>query len=70
MLDLLRLTPMTEEQALYVNTMQGSAESLLACLNDILDFSKVRGAASVDSRLTRCAAWHVKIRTVSLKENG
>ncbi|GAQ78570.1 histidine kinase [Klebsormidium nitens] len=41
MLDLLRLTPMTEEQSLYVTTMQGSAESLLACLNDILDFSKI-----------------------------
>lgn len=43
MLDLLRLTPMTEEQCLYVTTMQSSAESLLACLNDILDFSKVSG---------------------------
>jgi signal transduction histidine kinase len=32
---------MTEEQCLYVTTMQSSAESLLACLNDILDFSKV-----------------------------
>jgi signal transduction histidine kinase len=41
MLDLLRLTPMTEIQSLYVTTMQTSAESLLGCLNDILDFSKV-----------------------------
>ncbi|GAQ89700.1 sensory histidine protein kinase [Klebsormidium nitens] len=41
MLDLLRLTPMTEVQSLYVSTMQSSAESLLGCLNDILDFSKI-----------------------------
>lgn len=46
MLDLLRLTPMTEIQSLYVTTMQTSAESLLGCLNDILDFSKVISAAS------------------------
>ncbi len=34
-------TPLNAEQREYLDTVKGSAESLLAILNDILDFSKV-----------------------------
>ncbi|BBN01977.1 protein MpKAI2A [Marchantia polymorpha subsp. ruderalis] len=42
MLDLLRLTSLTEEQARFVRVMQGSAEGLMQVLNEILDFSKIQ----------------------------
>lgn len=38
---LLRDTALDQEQSEYVNTVQSSAESLLAILNDILDLSKI-----------------------------
>jgi PAS domain S-box-containing protein len=41
MLDVLRDTNLTHEQADFVNTAASSAESLLTILNDILDFSKL-----------------------------
>eukprot|EP00271_Cylindrocystis_brebissonii_P010191 TRINITY_DN26300_c0_g1_i1.p1 TRINITY_DN26300_c0_g1~~TRINITY_DN26300_c0_g1_i1.p1 ORF type:complete len:1584 (+),score=282.14 TRINITY_DN26300_c0_g1_i1:688-5439(+) len=41
MLDLLRLTKLSGEQAGFVRVMQGSAEGLLQVLNEILDFSKI-----------------------------
>lgn len=42
MLDLLRLTPLTPEQAGFVRVMQGSAEGLMQVLNEILDFSRIQ----------------------------
>ncbi|MDQ6929855.1 MAG: PAS domain S-box protein, partial [Candidatus Eremiobacteraeota bacterium] len=39
--ELLLSTPMSEEQREYANTVNTSAESLLAVINDILDFSKL-----------------------------
>ena len=42
MLDLLRLTALTPEQAGLVRVMQGSAEGLMQVLNEILDFSKIQ----------------------------
>lgn len=42
MLDLLRLTALTPEQAGFVRVMQGSAEGLMQVLNEILDFSKIQ----------------------------
>lgn len=41
MTDLLRESPLTPEQALYVNTIKSSGEGLLHMLNDILDYSKL-----------------------------
>jgi signal transduction histidine kinase len=38
---LMLLSPLTEEQRLYAETVQSSAESLLGILNDILDMSKL-----------------------------
>ncbi|KAL2643698.1 hypothetical protein R1flu_011285 [Riccia fluitans] len=42
MLDLLRLTSLTEEQARFMRVMQGSAEGLMQVLNEILDFSTIQ----------------------------
>ncbi|WP_432734810.1 two-component regulator propeller domain-containing protein [Maridesulfovibrio sp. FT414] len=39
--DLLKNTPMSEEQAEYVNIFESSGEILLSIINDILDFSKI-----------------------------
>jgi len=41
MVELLLSTPMSSQQARIADTIQRSAESLLAIINDILDFSKV-----------------------------
>ena len=41
MMQLLRLTGLTDQQADYLNHLETSAQSLLAILNDILDLAKV-----------------------------
>ncbi|MEI6558725.1 MAG: ATP-binding protein [Rhodospirillaceae bacterium] len=41
MVDLLRRTELTEEQAGYVRTLASSTQTLLTVLNDILDLSKI-----------------------------
>jgi signal transduction histidine kinase/ActR/RegA family two-component response regulator len=41
MIELLRMTPLDERQRRYSDTLQLSANGLMAVLNDILDFSKV-----------------------------
>ncbi len=41
MLQLLGDTPLSDEQAEYLATLQGSAATLLKVINDILDFSKI-----------------------------
>lgn len=40
-LDLLKTTPLTDEQADYVNLIADSSQSLLSILNDVLDYSKI-----------------------------
>ena len=50
MLELLRRTPLDEEQLEFANTAAGSAEALLAIINSILDFSKIEaGKLELDS---------------------
>jgi signal transduction histidine kinase/ActR/RegA family two-component response regulator len=39
--ELLALTPLTDEQENYVQTIRTSGEALLSVLNDVLDFSKI-----------------------------
>jgi len=39
--ELLRKTPLTEQQYDYVNTIRSSGSNLLTIINDILDFSKI-----------------------------
>ncbi len=41
MTSLLLDTPLTEDQAEYVRTIQSSGESLLTIINDVLDYSKI-----------------------------
>lgn len=41
MVDLMRGTPLSTDQAQYLETLRSSADSLLVVLNDILDFSKI-----------------------------
>ena len=48
--DLLGQTPLDEEQAEMVETIQSSAHSLLFLVNDILDFSKIEAGKSESER--------------------
>ncbi len=41
MADILRDTPLNEEQRLYVDTIKSSGEALLVIINDVLDYSKI-----------------------------
>jgi signal transduction histidine kinase/ActR/RegA family two-component response regulator len=41
MVDLLRRTPLNNQQGLYVDTIHQSTESLLTVINDILDYSRI-----------------------------
>jgi signal transduction histidine kinase/CheY-like chemotaxis protein len=41
MADILKITPLTDEQREYLNIIMSSSESLLQIINDILDFSKI-----------------------------
>lgn len=47
MLRLLRNSPLTADQADYVQTIQDSGDAMMALLNDILDFSKIQGGSMV-----------------------
>ena len=51
MATLLLDTPLTEEQAEYVNTIRMSGDALMAVINDVLDFSKIEsGRLELDVR--------------------
>ncbi|MBD2188160.1 PAS domain-containing protein [Pseudanabaena mucicola] len=51
MAELLSLTPLTEEQQDYVQTIRDSGDILLSVINDILDFSKIEaGKLELESR--------------------
>ncbi len=58
MADLLLDSPLTPEQADFVNTIRGSGDTLLAIINEILDFSKLEAGAveleSLDFNLVDC----------------
>ncbi len=41
MAEVLRDTPLSDEQTLFVDTIKGSAEALLVIINDVLDYSKI-----------------------------
>lgn len=41
MINILIMTPLTEEQSNYLQTIQSSTHTLMSILNDILDFSKI-----------------------------
>ena len=41
MADLLKDTPLTDEQRLYADTIKNSGEALLVIINDVLDYSKI-----------------------------
>lgn len=41
MAELLRETPLTDEQQLYADTIKSSGEALLVIINDVLDYSKI-----------------------------
>ncbi|MEI6986284.1 MAG: ATP-binding protein [Rhodospirillaceae bacterium] len=47
MADLLRRTPLNEEQIGYLDTLAGSTKTLLTILNDILDISKIEAGKVV-----------------------
>jgi signal transduction histidine kinase/ActR/RegA family two-component response regulator len=49
--NLLSETNLTDEQRLYVSTIRGSGETLLAIINDILDFSKIEAGQLVLERI-------------------
>ncbi|WP_230969652.1 hybrid sensor histidine kinase/response regulator [Nitrogeniibacter aestuarii] len=50
MVELLRGTPMNERQSRMIDTLHGSAESLLYLINDVLDVSKIEaGKLELDS---------------------
>jgi signal transduction histidine kinase/CheY-like chemotaxis protein len=54
MLDLAMDTELDEEQREYLESVQNSAESLLALINDILDFSKIEaGVIELDNQAFR-----------------
>ena len=58
MAQLLQMTDLTDEQRRYVETIQGSGETLLTIINDILDLSKL------DSGKVTLAARPVELRGV------
>lgn len=72
--DLLRLTPLDEEQQDFVGTIHSSGSMLLALINDILDFSKIEAnKLELERRafnLNRCVQDVVSLMTPQAEEKG
>ncbi|MEM7073750.1 MAG: response regulator [Pseudomonadota bacterium] len=52
MAELLRETPLSEEQKLYADTIKNSGEALLVIINDVLDYSKIEAEKLVLHNVT------------------
>jgi PAS domain S-box-containing protein len=74
MVDLLRGTPLSEEQRGYVSILGSSAKTLLTLLNDILDFSKIEAGQlqieEIDFDLRRVIGEVVQLFLVRADEKG
>lgn len=72
--DLLLDTPLSEEQADYVSTIQFSSHALTRILNDVLDFSKIEAGRlvfeSVPFSLSACAARALQLITPEATRKG
>lgn len=72
--DLLANTDLTPEQREFVDSIQGSGDTLLAIINDILDFSKLdAGEISLEERPVRvreCMEKALDALTTEAAENG
>jgi signal transduction histidine kinase len=72
--DLLRLTPLNEEQQDFVDTIHNSGSMLLSLMNDILDFSKIEAdKLELERRgfdLHRCVQDVVGMMTSLAEEKG
>ena len=74
MAELLKDTPLSEEQQLYVDTVKSSGEALLVIINDILDFSKMEaGKLTLHPEpfdLERCIHELITLMQVNARDKG
>jgi signal transduction histidine kinase/CheY-like chemotaxis protein len=74
MTELALLTPLSEEQQDYLETVKEAGGNLLTIINDILDFSKIEAQRltleSIDFNLKNTVQAAVKILTMSAAEKG
>lgn len=74
MAQLLRMTPLNEEQQEYLSSIELSSENLLSLINDILDLSKVESGRveleNIDFSLARCVSDIVTMQSGKLSEKG
>ncbi|MFM9962103.1 MAG: response regulator [Planctomycetaceae bacterium] len=74
MTDLLRNTPLSQEQREYLDLVKSSADSLLRILNDILDFSKIEAGKleleTTEFSLRDCVGRTGQTLTIRAAERG